>query len=205
MSLSARTAEHSDAVSAPASARAPIRKIPYHLLVRRLLVYLRPYRSTLATGALFALMVAGAGGLIAWLVKPVMDDVFVKRDLLMLKLIPLALLGAYVLKGVGTYVGSYLMASVGERVIAQLRRDVYAHIQEMPLSFFTSLHSGELRARIVNDVGRLARLASLLLVDTVRRVGTILALLVVMFTREWVLALIATAVLPVVGGSLALI
>jgi subfamily B ATP-binding cassette protein MsbA len=120
----------------------------------------------------------------------------------MLKLVPLALLGAYVLKGVGTYVGSYLMASVGERVIAQLRRDVYAHIQEMPLSFFTSLHSGELRARVVNDVGRIARLASLLLVDTVRRLGMILALLVVMFTREWVLALIATAVLPVVGAAI---
>jgi len=202
MSPSAHTVEHAAGVTAPASARAVVRRVPYHVLVRRLLVYLKPYRATLATGALFALLVAGAGGLIAWLVKPVMDDVFVKRDLLMLKLVPLALLGAYVLKGVGTYVGSYLMASVGERVIAQLRRDVYAHIQEMPLSFFTSLHSGELRARVVNDVGRIARLASLLLVDTVRRLGMILALLVVMFTREWVLALIATAVLPVVGAAI---
>jgi ATP-binding cassette, subfamily B, bacterial MsbA len=128
-----------------------------------------------------------------------MDDVFVKHDLLMLKLVPLALLGAYVLKGLGGYAGSYLMAAVGERVIAQLRRELYVHIQGMPLSFFTRLHSGELRARIVNDVGRIARLSSLLLVDTVRRLGTIVALLVVMFSREWVLALIATAVFPVVG------
>ncbi len=173
--------------------------VRYDVLLRRLLRYLKPHRLTLLTGALFALLVAGAGGLIAWLVKPVMDDVFVNRDLLMLKLVPLALLGAYVLKGVGTYGGSYLMASVGERVIAQLRRELYAHIQDMPLAFFTSRHSGELRARVVNDVGRIARLASLVLVDTVRRLGTIVALLVVMFTREWVLALIATAVFPAVG------
>ena len=175
-------------------------KVRYAVLLRRLLLYLKPHRLTLLAGALFALMVAGAGGLIAWLVKPVMDDVFVKRDLLMLKLVPLALLGAYVLKGVGSYGGSYLMASVGERVIAQLRRDVYLHIQDMPLAFFASLHSGELRARVVNDVNRIARLASLLLVDTVRRLGTIIALLVVMFSREWVLALIATAVFPAAGA-----
>jgi ATP-binding cassette, subfamily B, bacterial MsbA len=173
--------------------------VRYGVLLRRLLLYLKPHRLTLAAGVLCALVVAAAGGLIAWLVKPVMDDVFVKHDLLMLKLVPLALLGAYVLKGLGSYGGSYLMASVGERVIAQLRRELHVHIQGMPLSFFARLHSGELRARIVNDVGRIARLSSLLLVDTVRRLGTIVALLVVMFSREWVLALIATAVFPVVG------
>jgi subfamily B ATP-binding cassette protein MsbA len=173
--------------------------ISYGVLLRRLLLYLKPHRLTLVAGALCALVVAGAGGVIAWLVKPVMDDVFLKHDLLMLQLVPLALLGAYVLKGLGSYGGSYLMASVGERVIAELRRELYVHIQGMPLSFFTRLHSGELRARIVNDVGRLARLSSLLLVDTIRRLGTIVALLVVMWSREWVLALIATAAFPVVG------
>src|SRR4029450_9149511 len=99
---------------------------------------------------------------------------FVRRDLLMLKLVPLALLGADVLKGIGSYAGSYLMASVGERGIAELRRELDADSRAMPLAFFTSLHSGELRARVVNDVGRIARLASLLLVDTVRRLGTII-------------------------------
>ncbi len=173
--------------------------VRYDTLLRRLLRYLAPHRMTLVAGALFALLTAAAGGLIAWLVKPVMDDVFVRRDLLMLKLVPLALLGAYVLKGIGGYGGSYLMAAVGERVIAELRRELYVHIQNMPLAFFTSLHSGELRARVVNDVGRIARLTSLLLVDTIRRLGTIVALLVVMFTREWVLALIATAVFPAAG------
>jgi subfamily B ATP-binding cassette protein MsbA len=174
----------------------------YRVLLWRLLLYLKPHRRALVGGGLCALVVAAAGGLIAWLVKPVMDDVFVKHDLLMLKLVPLALLGAYVLKGLGSYGGSYLMASVGERVLAELRRELYVHIQGMPLAFFTRLHSGDLRARIVNDVGRIARLSSLLLVDTIRRLGTIIALLVVMYSREWVLALIATAVFPLVGVAI---
>jgi subfamily B ATP-binding cassette protein MsbA len=150
-------------------------------------------------GGLLALVVSAAEGSIAWLVKPAMDGIFVKRDLLMLKLIPLAVLGAYLAKGAGRFGQSYLMAAVGERVIARIRRELYAHIQGMPLSFFASLHSAELMTRVVSDVNRLARLSSTVLVMAVRHVATILALLVVMFAREWTLALIAVAIFPAAG------
>jgi subfamily B ATP-binding cassette protein MsbA len=165
----------------------------------RLLAYLKPHGMMVVIGALLACGVGAAGGLIAWLVKPVMDEIFLNRDLSMLTLVPLALLGAYVLKGLGSYGESYLMASVGERVIARLRAELYTHIQGMPLSFFALFHSGELRARVVIDVNRIAGLASVVLVNTVRRVGTSIALLVVMFTRDRMLALIAASVLPLVG------
>ena len=170
----------------------------YRLLVR-LVPYLRPYWPVLVLGGVLALLVSGAEALIAWLVKPAMDDIFLKRDVAMLRIIPLALLGAYILKGAGRFGQSYLMASVGERVIARIRRELYAHIQSMPLAFFASLHSAELMTRVVTDVNRLARLSSTVLVMAVRHVGTICALLTVMFLREWVLALIAIAVFPIVG------
>ncbi len=172
---------------------------PTYRLLRRLLPYLKPYWPLLATGTALALLVSSAEGFIAWLVKPAMDEIFIKRDLLMLKLIPLALLGAYLLKGLGRFGQSYLMASVGERVVARIRRELYGHIQGMPLAFFKSLHSAELMARVVTDVNRLARLSSTVLVMAVRQVGTIIALLVVMLAREWVLALIAVAVFPAVA------
>ena len=168
-------------------------------LLARLLPYLRPYWPVLVLGGLLALLVSGAEAFIAWLVKPAMDEIFLKRDVTMLRLIPLALLGAYLVKGAGRFGQSYLMASVGERVIARIRGELYAHIQSMPLAFFASLHSAELMTRVVTDVNRLARLSSTVLVMAVRHVGTISALMVVMFLREWVLALIAIAVFPVVG------
>ena len=175
---------------------------PKYALLRRLAPYLKPYWPILAVGTLLALVVSSAEGLIAWLVKPAMDDIFLKRDLVMLKLLPLALLGAYLLKGAGRFGQSYLMASVGERVIARIRRELYGHIQGMPLAFFKSLHSAELMARVVTDVNRLARLSSTVLVMAVRQVGTIVALLVVMFLREWVLTLIAVAVFPAVAVTI---
>jgi subfamily B ATP-binding cassette protein MsbA len=167
----------------------------YHLL-RRLLPYLRPHGLTLVMGTLMALVVSAADGSIAWLVKPAMDGIFVRRDLFMLKVIPLAVLGVYLVKGVGRFGQSYLSGSVGERVVATLRRDLYAHIQSLPLSYFTSQHSAELMTRVVGDVNRLGRLTSSVLVMAVRHVGTIAVLLGVMVAREWVLALLAVAVFP---------
>jgi ATP-binding cassette, subfamily B, bacterial MsbA len=171
-------------------------KLRHHLLAR-LLRYLRPHWGTLTVGALLALVVSAAGGLSAWLVKPALDDIFLRRDLLMLKLIPLALLAIHLIKGAASYGETYLSRSVGERVVTQLRRELFVHMQRMPLSFFTTRHSGELATRLVLDTSRIAGLASDVLVSTLRRLGTIVALLAVMFTRDWALTLFVAALLPV--------
>jgi subfamily B ATP-binding cassette protein MsbA len=172
---------------------------PTYRLLWRLWPYLRPYLHWLVIGSSLALVVSSAEGLIAWLVKPALDDIFLKRDVAMLRVIPLVLLGAYIVKGVGRYGQSYLMAAVGERVIARIRRELYEHIQGMSLSFYSQMHSAELMIRVVNDVNRLARLASTVLVMTVRQMATVVALLAVMFIREWVLALIAVTIFPAVA------
>ena len=166
---------------------------------RRLLPLMRPYLPVLILGAALAIVVAAMEGAIAWLVKPALDDIFIQRDQAMLKLIPLLLLGAYLVKGAARYGQAYLMAAVGERVVAALRRRLYTHIQAMPLSFFADLHSAELMSRIVIDVNRLARVSSTVLVMAFRQIAMIVALLSVMVAREWRLALIAVIVFPFVG------
>ncbi len=166
---------------------------------RRLVPYVRPYVPILILGSVLALVVSGMEGVIAWLVKPVMDDIFIRRDSLMLKLIPLALLAVYVVKGLARYLQANLMASVGERVVARLRRELYTHIQSMPLAFFSDVHSADLMSRMLTDVARLARLSSGVLVMAVRQLGTIAALLVVMVAREWALTLMALAAFPVIA------
>ena len=132
---------------------------------------------------------SGAEAFIAWLVKPAMDDIFLKRDETMLKIIPLALLGAYLLKGVRPL---RPVVPDGRRWASgsspRIRRELYAHIQGMPLAFFASLHSAELMSRVVTDVNRLARLSSTVLVMAVRQVGTIVgAARRSCSLREWVL------------------
>jgi subfamily B ATP-binding cassette protein MsbA len=166
---------------------------------RRLVPYVRPHLPALAVGAGLALVVAAMEGAIAWLVKPAMDEIFIRKDARMLTLVPLALLGAYLVKGAARYGQSSLMAAVGEWVVARLRRDLYRHLQDMPLSFFTARHSGDLMARLLTDVTRLSRVSSSVLVMGVRQVGTVVALLAVMLAREWVLTLCALVAFPVIA------
>jgi len=168
-------------------------------LYRRLIAYLRPHLAALIIGTLLAVVVAAMEGSIAWLVKPAMDGVFIRRDETMLKIIPLLFLAAYAAKGLARYGQSYLMAAIGERVIARLRRDLYAHLQRMSLAFFTSHHTAELMSRVVTDVNRLARLSSTVLVMTIRQLVMVVALTTVMFVRDWRLAVIALVVFPFVG------
>jgi len=168
-------------------------------LATRLLPYLQPYWAWLVAGGLCAVVVSAADGAAAYLVKPALDGIFVRGDLLMLKLLPLALLGVYVTKALGRYAQSYLMLAVGERIIATIRRDLYRHIQDMPLSFFSGIHSADLMSRMLNDVGRLARLSSGILVMAVRHLATIVALVTVMALQEWRLTLLALLGFPFVA------
>jgi subfamily B ATP-binding cassette protein MsbA len=138
-------------------------------------------------------------GTVAWLVKPVMDGIFVRHDTGLLLLVPLALLAAQAVKGAAQYVQAYLMAAVGERVIAAIRRDLYRHLQGLPLAFFAGHHSAELISRITNDVSRLNRLSSDVLVTAVRQVATVVALLAVMLGRDVRLTLFALLAFPLIA------
>jgi subfamily B ATP-binding cassette protein MsbA len=172
---------------------------------QRLGVYVRPHVPMLALGASLAFVVSLTEGLAAWLVKPVMDDIFIRRDAFMLKVIPLALLAVYGVKGVARYAQSYLMAAVGERVVARLRRDLYAHIQGMPLAFFSGVHSADLISRIMNDIYKLAHVSSTVMVMAVLQVSTIVMLTVVMFLRESLLTVVALTAFPLIAVAVHLI
>jgi subfamily B ATP-binding cassette protein MsbA len=169
--------------------------------LKRLLPYVRPYGVWLVVGGGLAIVVSGMDGAIAWLVKPTMDGIFIRRDLAMLKVLPLLLLAVYLVKGAARYGQSYMMAAVGERIIAAIRRDLYVHIQAMPLAFFQNRHSADLMARVVVDATRLAKLSSEILVMAFRQIATIVALLAVMFTQEARLTLLALIAFPLVGLS----
>jgi ATP-binding cassette, subfamily B, bacterial MsbA len=166
---------------------------------RRLLYYVKPYWGRVAVALVLALVISGLEGATAWLVKPLLDDVFLRKDLFMLKVLPFALIAVFFAKESSRYGQSYLMAQVGQRVVMRLRDEVYDHLQGMSLSFFNSQATGELMSRLTNDVSRLTRVSSQAPALAVRQVFTFMVLLGVIFSREWRLALIAVLVFPLIG------
>ena len=165
----------------------------------RLLSYTKPYWGRLIAGILLAIVVSAATGAAAWIVKPVMDDIFLSKDTTLLKILPLGFILIYTIKGLSRYGQSYLMRSIGQKIITRIRNELYEHIQKMPLSFFHNTPSAILMSRITNDVTMLGHVSSQVVADFFRQTFTFFILLSLTFYREWKLATIALVVFPFIG------
>src|SRR5438105_6726067 len=126
--------------------------------LKRLAAFAAPYRGRLvgATGGMLLYAVGSAG--LAALVKPIFDNVLVNQQ--RLAGTAWAIVGVYLLKGVGSYVSSYLMVDVGQRVVTDLRNALYQHILGQSAGFFAQRTTGKLMSRINNDVGQVQQAVS---------------------------------------------
>ncbi len=162
----------------------------------RLLGYLRPYWRRLAIAVVCSAFVSGFTGVYAYLARPLLDDIFINKDMQMLIIVPLALLTISLLKGGFTYAQTYLMNYVGLRVVADVRDQLFEHLIRLPLSFHIKNASGRLLARVLDDVHLFQEAVSGMFKDAVQQSLTVLVLVGVVFYQNWKLALLAVVVLP---------
>ncbi len=165
-------------------------------LYRRLLKEVRPYWQRLFWAMCLMVVVAGASSAMAYMVKPVMDDIFVGKNRAMLTMVPLVVVILYAIKGACSYGQSYLMQFVGQRIITQFRIDLYAHLQRLSLGYYDRMPTGELMSRITNDVNQIQGAVSSVVTGVLRDLFTIFGLIVVIFYRDWFLAIFAVGVFP---------
>ncbi len=147
--------------------------------------------------ALCMVVVAGANGSMALLVKPVLDDIFIARDSTKLLIIPGLAVLVFFLKGVGSYGSEYLMNHVGQRIVRDFRDMLYEKIMTLPIAYIHKEKTGVLMSRITNDVNVLKGMVSTAVISLFRDCFSVVAFLSVIFYRDWKLALGAFLVLPV--------
>ncbi len=155
-----------------------------------------PYWRRVAMAVIAGIIVSGMNAAIAWLAKPAMDDVLIKKDATLLFLLPMAIFFIFLGKGIFTYIQEYLMRSASQKMVMQLRNRLYSHIVELPLGYFGKNSSGELISKVINDTSMLQELVSLTIKDLFRESATAIALLFVALWRRWDLTLISIIVLP---------
>ena len=164
---------------------------------RRLLALVKDNWFRLFLAMACMMVIALATSATAFLVKPALDDIFFNKDIKMLILIPVVIVIIYLLRGLGMYGQTYLMNYVGESVIRRLRNSLYDHIQDLPISFFYKEKTGALMSRITNDVGVIKSMVSTAVTGALKDVFTIIGLTIVIFYRDWKMALFAFIVLPI--------
>lgn len=130
------------------------------------------------------------------LIRDLIDEAIPQRDIRLLNLLALGMVTVPLVNGLLGVAQRYASARIGEGIIYDLRRDLYAHLHRLSLRFFTNTHAGELMSRLNNDVVGAQRAVTGTLVTLISNMVSLVATLAIMLSLEWRLTLMAVAVLP---------
>ena len=164
--------------------------------LHRLFGYARPYRGRFAVAIAAMVVYAAATAAVAYLIKPVIDKVLPKGEDLFAWCS--ALLIVYVVKGLGAYASAFVMTDIGQRVVRDLRDQLFRHILDQSATFFSRHTSGQLMSRITNDVNQVQQAVSETLGDLLREGLSLVGLAMFLFYKDARLALVAVTGAPLV-------
>ena len=162
----------------------------------RLVRYLKPYRLRLGAAFVCSALVAAFSGAYAWLVKPVLDEIFINKNEALLLVLPLALFAVAVLKSVFSYGQNYLMNYVGNQVVTDIRQELFGRMIRLPVKYHDSNTSGRLVSRVINDVTLMANAVAGVLKDVFQQGLTFIVMLGVIFYQNWKLGGMSVIVIP---------
>jgi ATP-binding cassette subfamily B protein len=165
-------------------------------LIKRVYVFAKPYRRRLLLLMAIILGMSGLGVLNPLIIKTIIDDALPNRDLGLLTLLSLAMVGLAALIGLVAVGMRYLTASIGEGLIYDLRVSLFNHVQRLPIAFFTRTQTGALMSRLNTDVIGAQRAVTETTSGTLSVVADLIVTAAAMFALEPRLTLISLLVLP---------
>ncbi|QKF59150.1 ABC transporter ATP-binding protein [Aliarcobacter lanthieri] len=142
------------------------------------------------------LMVASATAGTAYAIQPLLDDIFINKDVNMLYIMPFIVVGLYAIKGFGGYIQAYFISYIGQDITRIVRDKLFSHVLKLDISFFQKTHGGELVSRIINDINRIQSAVSNNLAEIIRESLTIVALVALVIYRSPELAFYGLVILP---------
>ena len=167
-------------------------------LLRRLLHYVRPY-TALVIGAVLLLALEGATAVVGpWLTKRVIDQAIPARDLGFIRLATIALAASLLVQFVCSYGETMLTGLLGQRVMRDLRTELFAKLQSLSISFFDRNPAGRLITRVTSDVESLNELFTAGVVAGLGDLFALAAMAIMMLLTDWRLALASFAAVPFV-------
>jgi subfamily B ATP-binding cassette protein MsbA len=165
----------------------------------RLFSYVKPYNAMFAVAVLGMALVASTEPAFAALMKPMLDGSFVNKDPQTIRLVPLALVGIFIVRGIGSFLLRYFMEWVGRHVIFDMREQIFSQLIHLPTSFYDATTTGHLTAKLIYDVEQVANAATSAITTIIKDSLTIVGLLAWMLYLNWQLTLFFIVVTPFIG------
>ena len=168
-------------------------------LYLRLLQYVRPYRGRFVGGLLGLGVVAATEPALPALMQPLLDGSFVDKDPFLMTWLPAMIVGLFMVRGLAGYVSDYAFAWVGNRVVMDLRVEMFDRLLTLPTAYFDNAATGNLLSRVSFDAGQVMAAATSTLTITVKESLTVLGLLAWLLWINWRLTLVVLVVAPLVA------
>lgn len=167
-----------------------------YLLLSRFFPYYKDYKIQFIFAIIGMLLASAGTALTAYLVKPVLDDIFISKNEYFLYLLPYAIIAVYVIKEAGRYSQTYFSSYIGQDIVRRFRNRLLKNMLEFDIGFFHKYRTGELISRNINDIERIRTVVSNLIPEFLRESFTIIGLLSVVIYESVHLSFFALIVMP---------
>jgi len=174
-------------------------------LYLRLLGYVKPYWRIFALSILGMAITAATEPLLPALLKPMLDGAFIQKDNTVIKFAPLIILLIFFVRGVASFVGTYAIAWVGNKVVMDLREKMFHKLLTLPTQFYDDHATGNLISKLTFDVAQVTAAATSVVTVAVRDTIIIVGLLGWLFYLNWELTLLSLVMVPVITFILKII
>lgn len=165
---------------------------------KRLINYIRPYMSRMFVAIICIILAAGGNIAVPWIIKDVIDQVLINKDMAMLNIIAIGILIIFLLRGIFFFGQTYLMSYIGQRVIIDIREAVYRQLQRLSLAYFDKRQTGVIMSSVTNDVSALQVALVESMVEMVTEAMVLIGSLGSMFFLHWKLSLLTLITMPLV-------
>jgi len=163
---------------------------------KQYLPYFKNYKLKFFYAIIGMILVASGTAGTAYLIEPLLDDIFINKDRNMLYIMPFIVVFVYTAKSMGGYIQTYYISYVGQDIVRIIRDKLLHHILKLDMNFFQKKHTGELISRITNDINRIQSAVSNQIADMIRELLTIIGLISVAIYQSYELAFYGLVVLP---------
>ncbi len=174
----------------------------FKYLINRFLPYFKDYKSQFALAIIGMILSAVGTTATAYIIKPVLDKIFIEHNEGLLTLLPFAVVLVYVIKGGGGFLQVYYASFIGQDIVRRIRDKLLGKILSFEMGFFHEYRSGELISRSINDIERIRQVVSTIIPMMIREILTIVALLGYIFYLNPQMAILAIIFLPLTGFPL---
>lgn len=166
---------------------------------RRLLGFLWPYWKILLIAVICMIVVSGSNLIVPWIIKDIVDEVLAEKNIQMLYWVIAAILVIFLIRGVTTFGNRYLMGYIGQRVVTDLRKRLFAHLQRLSISYYDKRRTGEIMSNLTNDIGALQTAIVENFVSLIQEAAIFVGSFVSMIYLQWKLTVLCLVIVPMVS------